>query len=470
MSIFFAFYNFLLSRFTFFKLNRWYLLVSLVLSFVIPTITIAVKPLTAQTDVIVKPTIVLVLKPTNLDHYLTDNTDASYFNINRENIIWKAYLAITACVFIKWVITLAYMFYSLRKSFGKVGRVRLVRSSERFKNSSFFGLLFIDETLQGLEREQIIKHEMFHIKMMHSIDKLLISLVKIVLWFNPFAYAYARAIDTNHEYEVDWQTKQLFDTKEYAYLLLKLASSNNHLNINQFSSRPLKKRVDMLFKKPTKNMKKSIYLSVLPLLLLCIMAFSKRKEVLIYKNNGKTTVTSKPDKVLIVDAGHGGKDIGGTAINGAYEKDLNLKFAEILKMEAEKRKVNVVLTRNADEFITLRDRLNNQNGHTFISVHHNTNTATTGFNGIEILISKETENNKASEKLAMNVLTSLRKLNGIAVSDTIKNADIYLLRSAKIPALTLELGNINSAESFNFISREDNIRKVCNLILDGYLE
>ena len=53
--------------------------------------------------------------------------------------------------------------------------------------------------------------------------------------------------------------------------------------------------------------------------------------------------------VVVVDAGHGGIDPGKVGINGALEKDINLKIAEILKMFLEANDIKVVMTRESDE-------------------------------------------------------------------------------------------------------------------------
>lgn len=62
--------------------------------------------------------------------------------------------------------------------------------------------------------------------------------------------------------------------------------------------------------------------------------------------------------VIIIDAGHGGKDPGTTAIDGTFEKDFNLEIALRLKLLLENAysDVKVILTRDSDKFIELTDR------------------------------------------------------------------------------------------------------------------
>lgn len=81
------------------------------------------------------------------------------------------------------------------------------------------------------------------------------------------------------------------------------------------------------------------------------------------------------DFVVVVDAGHGGKDAGAVD-NGQKEKDINLAVAQKLaaKIRERLRDVKVVLTRDDDRFLTLQERAdiaNRNKGNLFISIHTN---------------------------------------------------------------------------------------------------
>ncbi len=80
-----------------------------------------------------------------------------------------------------------------------------------------------------------------------------------------------------------------------------------------------------------------------------------------------------PLPVVVLDPGHGGVDPGATAVNGDYEKDLVLEMAKELRTLIERSgKYRVVLTRDSDQFIRLRDRIavaRELGGNIFISIH-----------------------------------------------------------------------------------------------------
>jgi len=77
-------------------------------------------------------------------------------------------------------------------------------------------------------------------------------------------------------------------------------------------------------------------------------------------------------KVVVIDAGHGGKDVGATGSKG-YEKDINLAAAQALKERLEKTgRYKVVMTRNSDVYIPLETRVRiaqRASADLFISLH-----------------------------------------------------------------------------------------------------
>ena len=62
--------------------------------------------------------------------------------------------------------------------------------------------------------------------------------------------------------------------------------------------------------------------------------------------------------LVVIDAGHGGKDVGAISISGGYEKDVTLAIARATAAALERRgKVRVQLTRDDDRFIPLGGRV-----------------------------------------------------------------------------------------------------------------
>jgi len=103
--------------------------------------------------------------------------------------------------------------------------------------------------------------------------------------------------------------------------------------------------------------------------------------------------TEKKKFTVIIDPGHGGKDPGTTGLSKVYEKDINLSIGLKLRNYLQNKydDMLVIMTRDKDEFIELKDRglIANQNeGDLFVSIHCNfKKKEENDKNGFEIYIS-----------------------------------------------------------------------------------
>lgn len=80
------------------------------------------------------------------------------------------------------------------------------------------------------------------------------------------------------------------------------------------------------------------------------------------------------DVKIVVDAGHGGRELGAVGCCRNYEKDFNLSIAKYLEQELKAMGANVYMTRNFDRYVSLNDRVkytNDKNAQIFISIHAN---------------------------------------------------------------------------------------------------
>ncbi|QIL38992.1 N-acetylmuramoyl-L-alanine amidase [Pedobacter sp. HDW13] len=501
-TLFFAVYHFLLARFTFFNLNRAYLLLMLVLSFSIPALTIESRHEVLRSNQEV-PAKIGYSNDGFTEQDIEAEGGSAEVTVNWNEVITYVYYSILAFFILRMFFMMARIRFQLRKQVtDRDGTILLVNSQSDIKNCSFFNQIIIDSSLPFEEKKLVVKHEMVHVKQLHILDKLLVNLVTAILWFNPVIYFWRNAIDHNHEFLADRETSKVADKKVYASLLLNLAMPCQNLAVNSFSKLPLKNRIMMLYKEPNAKLQKLAYLAIIPVLMICCMAFINRKEIIVEKalatnqtsadapkkpnvyalNYLKSSIVVNPkarnafdevEPVLVIDAGHGGKDGAVTALDGQKEKDLNLRAVNILKEEAAKRGIKVILTRTTDQFLPLSDRLPKQEATAFVSIHHNANSPANTqvpFGGIEVYVSKLNSNIKIAEDLGAGILSKLKNLNGLAVRDSLKNANLFLLRESKVPAILIELGNISDKKSLDYINEDKNIRRICNLILDGFVD
>lgn len=96
--------------------------------------------------------------------------------------------------------------------------------------------------------------------------------------------------------------------------------------------------------------------------------------------------------VIVIDAGHGGRDPGTIGLSGIYEKIINLpialKLGELIQKDFPD--IKIVYTRVKDDFIEVKERsviANNNNAKLFISIHSNfKKEEETEKNGFEVYI------------------------------------------------------------------------------------
>ncbi len=72
--------------------------------------------------------------------------------------------------------------------------------------------------------------------------------------------------------------------------------------------------------------------------------------------SSKDSIQKRKTKMVIIDAGHGGKDPGTTGIMGTIEKELTLQYAILLGKSLKNMGYNVLLTRQSDSYLTLVQR------------------------------------------------------------------------------------------------------------------
>jgi hypothetical protein len=278
MGIFYMFYYLLLSRYTFFTINRWYLIITLALCFVIPLLTITVQQQETYPQVIQQ--VVYINQMQMPQQVVVTNQAPAQVQINWMALLKVFYTASVAALFLRLMFIVVKFFTRIRnKKRTKIGGVNIVQGDDDLSNGSFFNYIFLnDDELSADELEQIIAHEMLHVKLYHSVDRILIKIAQVFLWFNPFVYLYARAIEENHEFEVDRAVSSSTDRNKYAELLFHLSVARQGTLYHSFSMVPLKKRITMLFTKPTNRIKKIIYLLVVPVVLISCLAFAKLKN------------------------------------------------------------------------------------------------------------------------------------------------------------------------------------------------
>ena len=182
-----------------------------------------------------------------------------------------------------------------------IGVVRLIRRSSlieerdgarilscpELKNScSWMSWVLVAEAGEessGKEFSSILTHELAHVRLGHSWDKLLCELTCRTLWFLPFAWMLREDLSDVHEYEADRAVLLTgIDIREYNQLLiLKAVRPGLQPVVNAFNKSKIKKRITMMFKKKSNKWAAAKALYLLPVMALALVAFAKPKAEII---------------------------------------------------------------------------------------------------------------------------------------------------------------------------------------------
>lgn len=125
-------------------------------------------------------------------------------------------------------------------------------------------------------RQYILTHEQEHIRLGHTYDLLLLQGMKTLMWFNPFIWFLSRDLKAVHEYEADQAViNQGIDAKSYQQLLvMKVVGNRLQPFTNNLNHGSLKKRIVMMYQKPSNRWLMLKALCAIPVVALTINAFA----------------------------------------------------------------------------------------------------------------------------------------------------------------------------------------------------
>lgn len=156
-------------------------------------------------------------------------------------------------------------------------------------------------------------------------------------------------------------------------------------------------------------------------------------------------------QVIVIDAGHGGKDFGATS-GEVMEKEIVANIAnKIIELNKDEN-LEIVLLREEDNFVDLKTRvekINSLKPNLVISLHVN-NSRNINVNGVEAFVSKENKFYEESYKHAEGLINKVSN-NNLAKRD-VKEAPLFILKNSNCPAVNLELGFISNEKDREYIT------------------
>ncbi len=170
---------------------------------------------------------------------------------------------------------------------------------------------------------------------------------------------------------------------------------------------------------------------------------------------------------IAVDAGHGGTESGAIGCCGDKEKDINLAIAKFLERELQKRGAKVIMTRNNDSYVGLKERVDitNENDAMFlISIHGNAlpdNADPNKHRGTSIYFYYN-----QAKPLAINILASMNKQLGTQ-NDNIRQGSLALVRNTTALSILIEVAYLINPEDNAMLIDSKFQKKCAKAIADG---
>ena len=468
-AIFFGYYCLALRNKRFHYYNRFYLLLTVLLSLMLPLFYLQLWQWNGSNTGVIK--LLNVATVNDYEAIISSHSSA----LNWANVASICYCAIALGLLLAALFSVVFIFRLKAKyRVEKIESINFINTDLEQSPFSFFNNLFWKNTLSLSDEggRQIFKHELTHIEQKHSWDKLFMRAVTALFWFNPLYWLAQKELSLIHEFIADEKAVENKSAEAFALMILQSQYSKNIFSPAQsFHYSPIKRRLLMLTtsKKPSFSYARRIF--VLPLLAITVLLFAFKLK---NDKNSTTPIHTNTSFVLVVDAGHGGSELGALGGDNMNEKDINLSLAKTIKELALEYGITVKLTRTEDVTLPLQDRMGfikNVQPDAFISIHvNNSEEKNTSKNGMEVYISRVDSNaNFAKSKLlGSSVVKSLQ--SDFTTSSSLlqrREQGIYVIDANPYPAILVECGYINNLNDLKQLTDANKLGQMARDILKG---
>ena len=270
-SIMTCYYWFFLRNTKLHTFNRFYLLLTLIVSIVIPFVSIEL------------PANTVLYNNTVFKNLLaTPDANATSTGLTVGGILFGLALMVTSILLIASLLKVLWI-YRIKRSHTtvKMNGYDFIETELKEAPFTFLNNLFWRKGLPAgkNETEKILQHELTHIKQKHTYDKLCSQIIACVFWMNPFYWIIKKELTVIHEFIADSNTIEDGDVATFAHMLLQSHNEGRYLNpSNQFFQSPIKRRIVMLtkFESPSYSfLRRSM---VVPVILCTVLGIACSKQ------------------------------------------------------------------------------------------------------------------------------------------------------------------------------------------------
>ncbi len=272
---FLGLYYLIFRRHTFFKVNRAYLILSLLAGLIIPLLEI--PQFLPQEDIFT-----FTLEPI----VITGQEEGLINSVLQGQSALQGLESLLVTI---WLIIALIKTWHLISGLAKIHRLiatNVIQKAHGFTKVSldgdlapfsFLHFIFLKENNDVNQLDSTIRHELVHVQQKHTLDILLVEIIKIVFWFNPLIYLFKNALAENHEFLAD-ESASKKSKRTYCQLLVQTADLQIHGSaVNSFIQSSIQNRIKMMYKNRSKPFFRVIYLLALPLVFaLALLGFNSR--------------------------------------------------------------------------------------------------------------------------------------------------------------------------------------------------
>ena len=274
-------YVFFLRKETFFKLNRAFLLASVLFSVILPFLKFRIfAPKSVMlAEITVTPYQNMIESVTIYSHGFAGSIEQAVLSAN--SLIF-AYLIGVVFFLGRFLFRVIQLSLLIRKNnVQKLEGFKLIVLEKDVSPFSFLDYIFVGRSIKNSEGyDRMITHELEHIKQGHTFDVIILELLTVFQWFNPFMWMLRRAIRENHEFLAD-QAVLVSGVNRgyYKKLLLNQFAGGQLVMANNFNYSLIKNRIKMMSKiKSSKLAITKITFGILVAVVLVIAFACEQKE------------------------------------------------------------------------------------------------------------------------------------------------------------------------------------------------
>jgi len=243
-------YILFLRKETFFEINRWFLMGSVAFSVVLPILKFKVfSPQSVMlAEITVTPYRNMIEAITVYSHGFSGSVEQAILSAT---LLIYIYLAGVMFFLGRFLFRIIQILLIIRSNKVQIAEgFKMVLLQKESSPYSFLKYIFVSESLmQNKGYDKMIEHELEHVKQGHSLDVIILELLTVFHWFNPFMWMLNRAIRENHEYLADQAVLTSGVTRGYYKKLLLDQFIGGQLVIaNNFNYSLIKNRIKMMSK------------------------------------------------------------------------------------------------------------------------------------------------------------------------------------------------------------------------------